>query len=212
MAPEMDDTEIVKTSRVDIWSLGCVLYRMFAGSPLFPTRLGFYRYVFAASSPPPEVKNAGFGVSCVNFLGDVLQPEPEDRPSAEDCLKKTWITNKASGPEYSIGRELYSRLSEIEHAAPRLVPLADPAVGVHAPVREPPAWKLDYRIGGGISGSVFLEKVQTRGMGSPELWAVKRIPKTVLNLPARRYQEEVKNFQALLNVSLSNLALVLNGH
>ena len=35
MAPEVHDTAQPKTNRVDIWSLGCILYRMVAGSPLF---------------------------------------------------------------------------------------------------------------------------------------------------------------------------------
>jgi len=221
MAPEMDDTEVPKTNRVDIWSLGCILYRMFAGSPLFPTTRRLYRYALAGSSPPPEVKNAGFSVSCVDFLCDVLQPEPEERPSAEDCMKKAWITNKASSPEHPIGRDLYSRLTEIERAAPRLEPLADaapglealadaavnPAVGVHGgPLRELPAWKFNYEIGHGAFGTVFLEKVQTRGMDFPELWAVKRIPK-VPNFAARRYQEEVRNLQMLSNVSFVQTSL-----
>jgi len=240
MAPEMDDTEIPKTNRVDIWSLGCILYRMFAGSPLFPTTRRLYGYALAGSSPPPEVKNAGFSVSCVNFLSDVLQPEPEDRPSAEDCIKKAWITNKASSPEHPIGRDLYSRLTEIERAAPRPEPpvfweprletpvygeprpepsvygeprletLADaavnPAVGVHGS-RELPAWKFNYEIGHGTFGTVFLEKVQTRGMDFPELWAVKRIPKAVANFPARRYLEEIRNLQALSNVSFVQTSL-----
>ncbi|PUU73944.1 kinase-like domain-containing protein [Tuber borchii] len=129
MAPEMDDTSIPKTNRVDIWSLGCILYRMFAGSPLFPTRLGFYRYVMAASSPPLEVKNLDFSVSCVSFLGDVLQPEPGDRPSAEDCLKKAWIMNKTPGSEYSIGRDLYATLSEIKLGAPNVHSFSDIVYG-----------------------------------------------------------------------------------
>ena len=215
MAPEMDDIEIVKTNRVDIWSLGCVLYRMFAGSSLFPTRRRLYKYVFAASSLPPEVENAGFSVSCVSFLGDVLQPEPEDRPSAEDCLNKTWITNKASGPEYSIGRDLYSRLSEIERAAPRLEPLADAvvdlAVEAHgAPVMGSPPWKFNYEIGKGSMGIVFLEKVQTRRMDSPELWAVKRLLRNVPNFTAKQYQSEVKNSQMLPNVSFIQTYLTVD--
>jgi len=212
MAPEMDDTAIPKTNRVDIWSLGCILYRMLAGSPLFPNTPGFYRYVFAGSSPPPEVKNAGFSVSCVDFLGDVLRPEPEDRPSAEDCMKKAWITNKASGPDYCIGSGLYSRLTDIERAAPRLAPLADAvvnwAVGVHgAPVRKLPAWKLNYKIGNGTFSTVFLEKVQTRGMDYPKLMAVKRIPKAVPYFDAKQYREEVKNLQELSNVSFVQTSL-----
>jgi len=255
MAPEMEDILEPKTNRVDIWSLGCVLYGMVAGSLLFNNHREIWRYVDAASSPPPVVKDKGFSIACEDFLRDVLQPKPEDRPSAEDCLKKPWIMNNTPGSEYVIGSDLYKRLakierlapdidtfsdmvayraanntparslatpvtdftastwrsastfdSKIERAAPRLEPLAgaavNPAVEAYdAPVREPPAWKLNYVVGSGSFGTVFLEKVQTRGMVSPELWAVKRLSRTVPNFPAKQYQHEVKNLQALSNVS-----------
>ena len=70
-----------------------------------------------------------------------------------------------------------------------------------APVREPPAWKLNYRIGSGAFGTVFLEKVQTRRMEFPELWAVKRISRELPHFPTKQYQAEIKNLQALSNVS-----------
>ena len=71
------------------------------------------------------------------------------------------------------------------------------------PVREPPAWRLNYRIGSGACGTVFLEKVQTRQMEFPELWAVKRIPRALPNFPIKRYQAEIKNLQALSAVSFA---------
>ena len=67
--------------------------------------------------------------------------------------------------------------------------------------KEPLAWRLDRKIGTGTLGTVFLEKVQTHEIKSPELWAVKRISKAVPNFPVRNYQAEVKNLRALLNVS-----------
>jgi len=76
-----------------------------------------------------------------------------------------------------------------------------------APVREPLAWRLNYEIGNGTFGTVFLEKVQTRVMVSPELWAVNRISKAMPNFPARRYQEEVKNLQALSHVSFVQICM-----
>ena len=42
-------------------------------------------------------------------------------------------------------------------------------VGSHcAPVREPSAWRLNYKIGTGACGTVFLENVHLPGMKSPE--------------------------------------------
>ena len=72
--------------------------------------------------------------------------------------------------------------------------------GAH--VRGPPAWRLNYRIGSGSFGDVFLEKVQISGMESPELWAVKKISKTSPVLPIKRYQVEIENSRALSNVGV----------
>jgi len=206
----MLDTSIPKTNRVDIWSLGCILYRMLAGSSLFNSGFGSLKYAIASPSSAPVVEDADFTVCCLGFLHDVLQPGPEDRPSAEDCLKNPWILGKDSGLEYSIGRDLYNRLSKIGLGAPRIdsfaYTVADRADGEievsGTPIAEPAAWKLDYPIGDGSFGTVFLERVQIRGMESPELWAVKKISKTSPILPVKRYQAEIQNLQALSNVSI----------
>ena len=100
-----------------------------AGSPLFHSHREVWRYVDTASSPPSAAKNKGFGMACENFLGDVLQPSPEDRPSAEDSLRKPWIMDKASGSEYSIGSDLYTRLAKIQRAAPDIDTFSDIAAG-----------------------------------------------------------------------------------
>lgn len=67
----------------------------------------------------------GFSVPCVSFLRDVLQPIPEDRPTAEDCLSQSWIMDGAPGSEYSIGGDLYTTLSKIKLGAPDLHSLSD---------------------------------------------------------------------------------------
>ncbi|PUU77879.1 kinase-like domain-containing protein [Tuber borchii] len=123
MAPEMHDTSKPKTNRVDIWSLGCVLYRMFAGHLLFEDAFQVLKY--AASPSPLAFDNVGLSILCISFLRDTLQPIPKNRPTAEDCLKKTWITNGIRVPEYSIGKDLYTRLSKINQQAPNVHPPPD---------------------------------------------------------------------------------------
>lgn len=80
------------------------------------------------------------------------------------------------------------------------------AVGAHrTPVREPPTWRLDHEIGIGACGTVFLENVFIPGMKSPELWAVKRIPRALPNFTFKRYQAEINNLQSLARVSFAQM-------
>ena len=72
-----------------------------------------------------------------------------------------------------------------------------------APDIGPPAWSMNYIIGTGAYGTVFLENVHLHGMESPELWAVKRIPRAVPNFTPKRYQAEINNLQALARESFS---------
>jgi len=125
MAPEVHDTSTPKTNKVDIWSLGCVLYRMFTGNLLFKDPFEVLRYALTASSSPLPLDNIGLSIPCVSFLRGILQPIPEDRPSAEDCQKNPWITEEVLGPEYSVGEDLYARLSKINHQAPNVHSFSD---------------------------------------------------------------------------------------
>jgi len=120
MAPEMHDTSKAKTNKVGIWSLGCVLYRMFTGNHLFNDPVEVFKYAQAGSSLPLPLDNIGFSILCIHFLHGILHPRPNARLSAEDCLGSPWIANEAPIPEYSIGMDLYARLSKINHLAPNV--------------------------------------------------------------------------------------------
>ena len=85
------------------------------------------------------------------------------------------------------------------------LPPSRKAAGVsRAPLSEQQTWRLDYIIGTGAYGTVFLENVHLRGMKSPELWAVKRIPQTLPNFTFKRYQAEIRNLEALSRVSIQD--------
>lgn len=120
MAPEMLDTSIPKTNKVDIYSLGCILFRMLAGCLLFRDLSEVYKYAMTTSTPTLTFQSLGLSTQCMNFLTDILQPSPDDRPSAKACLEGTWIMNTTPRSIYSIGKDLYTSLSMVNVGAPNI--------------------------------------------------------------------------------------------
>ena len=98
---------------------------MSAGKLLFNDPVEVWKYALSASTSPLALSNIDLSIPCVSFLHDILQPIPENRPSAEDCLKNAWIMSEVPEPEYSIGQDLYTRLSLISHQAPNVYSFPD---------------------------------------------------------------------------------------
>ena len=99
-------------------------------------------------------------------------------------------------------QSLISHLDYLRLLPNALLPSRKAAGVPRAPLSEQQTWRLDYIIGTGAYGTVFLENVHLPGMKSPELWAVKRIPQTLPSLTYKRYQAEIKNLEALSRVSI----------
>ena len=101
---------------------------MVAGSHLFKDQFAVWKYAARDGSADllrDEVENIGFSVPCITFLCHTLQPTPEDRPSAEASLQTAWIMSEAEKLDYTMGKDLFTRLSKINHqASDRLARLA----------------------------------------------------------------------------------------
>jgi len=151
MAPEVNEGSIPMTDRVDIWSLGCILYRMVTGSLLFHDRRDLLVYGMLKSSPPPVVQKRGFSVACEDFLRDVLQTSPGDRPSAEGCLKTGWITSGDLGSGGRLGSDIYRRLSKIALAAPDIDTFSDMAAHQGAGKTTAPSSETCHSSGSGAA-------------------------------------------------------------
>uniref|UniRef100_A0A0N4Z7B9 Protein kinase domain-containing protein n=1 Tax=Parastrongyloides trichosuri TaxID=131310 RepID=A0A0N4Z7B9_PARTI len=94
MAPEMIQNQPYNTS-VDIWSAGVLLYLLLTGKPPFNGQtqdifdsivygtLSFENPYFAPITEPAKA-----------LLKKLLNPIPDDRPTAEECLKHPWISEK----------------------------------------------------------------------------------------------------------------------
>jgi serine/threonine protein kinase len=97
MAPELFyyvqelDTETSEyTSAIDLWSLGCIIYRAVTGAVPFPSLLSLRNYCRDPTkvplNMPPTMEEAG------KFVQNLLMPHPEKRPVASAALESTWLT------------------------------------------------------------------------------------------------------------------------
>lgn len=157
-------------------------------------------YDYTNPYPPPlsnSVRNPDHQSSVTDPTG---YPADVERASLQDYIPDpTYHITKTEGVRFTTESSRPTRKASETYSAP---------------FTKPPAWNLNYKIGSGACGTVFLEKVQMHRMRYPELWALKRISRSLPNFPVKRYQAEIHNLQALSNVSfplncvLSSQALV----
>lgn len=87
------------TSKVDIWSLGCVLYQLMLEQPPHNSPAGAWgealQMNFFNSLINTEVNyelaKGRISSAAISFLQKCLQVDPERRPTARDCLQLDWL-------------------------------------------------------------------------------------------------------------------------
>ena len=88
--PDLDLETSEYTNAIDLWGLGCIIYRAIAGAVPFPSLLSLRNYCRDASKVPlnipPSMEKAG------GFIEALLQPSPVKRPAAKAALALTWLT------------------------------------------------------------------------------------------------------------------------
>lgn len=96
MAPELFyyvqelDTETSEyTNAIDLWSLGCIVYRVLNGAVPFPSLLSLRNYCRDPSKVilniPPAMEEAR------RFVENLLMPHPAKRLVASTALESTWL-------------------------------------------------------------------------------------------------------------------------
>ena len=110
MAPEVlcpDDSDGYTTA-VDLWALGCVVYRMITGKLPFRTSREVIRYSFGGEPfPRQESDLSSLSNAALTFIESIVKPKPESRGTAELALKSDWITSGPSGFQVTTNLESY---------------------------------------------------------------------------------------------------------
>jgi serine/threonine protein kinase len=103
MAPEVlgfldaSDSSSEYTNAVDIWAAGCIIYRLIAGHVPFPQIKALVKYCeneFLFPYDDPFGSNAQKEGS--SFIRQLLVSDPNNRPSASQAVKHTWIISGKS--------------------------------------------------------------------------------------------------------------------
>lgn len=80
------------TEMVDLWSVGCITFRMVAGNHLFDGSNVIRRREDVRNVGIMEEKLVRLGTGeVVKFMEALLKIDPEERPSAEGALGHRWI-------------------------------------------------------------------------------------------------------------------------
>lgn len=85
------------TDAVDIWSTGCIVYRLITGVVPFPLSISLVKYCEDKSLFPYDALfDSGIKSEGSRFLRQLLIAKPSARPSATQALKHNWIFSGTS--------------------------------------------------------------------------------------------------------------------
>ena len=83
--------ELLYTSAVDLWALGCVMYRLLTLEKPFPRPLSLKLYCYRMKDFPIEPLYAkDVSVDAVEFIRQLMRAHPPERLDAETALKSHW--------------------------------------------------------------------------------------------------------------------------
>ena len=96
--------EVIKAcydSKADIWSCGVLLYILLSGKPPFKGKdiMEVLKAIISHELKFNGNKWEGLSSEVITFVKTLMQPEPENRPTAKQCLKMKWFKSLSTSQE-----------------------------------------------------------------------------------------------------------------
>ena len=106
-APEVfgfmdSEEELLYTSAVDLWALGCVMYKLLTLEKPFPKPSSLRFYCYSMKEFPVEPLHAkDVSEDTIEFIRQLMRANPPERLDAETALKSDWrgLQDNISGSE-----------------------------------------------------------------------------------------------------------------
>jgi serine/threonine protein kinase len=87
---------------VDLWAVGCILFRLLAKKPAFPPGPLLMRYCADEELFPHDDVATKISHTGVAFIKNLLQADPIKRPSAQDAMNDAWMLSSPMDEDLTI--------------------------------------------------------------------------------------------------------------
>lgn len=90
----IDEESTAYTIAVDLWAVGCIIFKLFTQQVQFPSGEYLKNYCWGENPFPEDLLKAnGVGSGAVESFLRLLEPRPSCRLTAEAALKTAWLNS-----------------------------------------------------------------------------------------------------------------------